>query len=327
MSRRWRPSLALVLGGGLAGTLALSLAGLVALRYLGPIIGFRNAALLLALAITLATGVLGWLLVRLLLRPILALQAYAAAQERGAQAPPPAHFGTRELHATARRVISMADALRDREATIRAYTDHVTHEIKTPVSAIRAATELLSDTAALAPADARLLAEIDGARGQIEAQLAALRTAAQAREARYLGQSTLADVLPGLRGDWPGLNLSADGAALPLPMAGQGIAIVLGQLLRNAAEHGARRVTLTADRGTAGPRLDIADDGQGISAGNAAHVFAPFFTTRRGEGGTGMGLAVVRNLLRAHGAEIELVAAERGAWFRITFAPSGQRPA
>ena len=65
MTRNWRPSLALVLGGGLAGTLALSFAGLVTLRYLGPVIGFRNAAILLALVITLATGALGWLLVRL----------------------------------------------------------------------------------------------------------------------------------------------------------------------------------------------------------------------------------------------------------------------
>lgn len=80
MTRRWRPSLAFVLGGALAGTLALSFAGLVALRYLGPAIGFRHAAILLAVAITLATALVGWLLVRLLLRPILALKAIPHGQ-------------------------------------------------------------------------------------------------------------------------------------------------------------------------------------------------------------------------------------------------------
>ena len=59
MSRRWRPSLAFVLGGALTGTLALSFTGLIVLRYLGPAIGFRNAAILLAISITLATAVLG----------------------------------------------------------------------------------------------------------------------------------------------------------------------------------------------------------------------------------------------------------------------------
>jgi signal transduction histidine kinase len=52
--------------------------------------------------------------------------------------------------------------------------------------------------------------------------------------------------------------------------------------------------------------LEVSDDGCGISKGNEARIFDPFFTTRRESGGTGMGLAVVRNLLTAHRAEITL---------------------
>ena len=70
MTQKWRPSLAFVLGGALCGTLALSFVGLVAFRYLGPMMGFREAAILLAIIIAGATSILGWLLVRLLLRPI-----------------------------------------------------------------------------------------------------------------------------------------------------------------------------------------------------------------------------------------------------------------
>ena len=79
MTRKWRPSLWLVLGGALAGTLALSLAGIVTLRYLGPEIGFRHAAVLLAAIIGLLTAVLWLMLLRVLLRPVTALAAYAAA--------------------------------------------------------------------------------------------------------------------------------------------------------------------------------------------------------------------------------------------------------
>lgn len=312
--RRWRPSLAFVLFGALGGTLAVSFAGLVALRYLGPEIGFRQAAVLLAALITLVTAVLGGLLVRLLLRPIRALEAYARAHEAGHDAPPPRHYGTSETHSLARRVIAMATALRNREATIRAYTDHVTHELKTPVSALRAATELLEDGGALGPDDLSLVAQIDGARVQLERQLAALRSAAQARETRYLGQTTLTRTLAVLP-DQP-LTLHLTGGDTPLPLATEGLAVVLTQLLRNAQEHGATEVRLTArDRS-----LMVHDNGRGISAGNAPNLFQPFFTTRRDTGGTGMGLAITAALLNAHGAQIAYVATEAGACFEVTFA-------
>ncbi|MFV0490309.1 MAG: sensor histidine kinase [Pseudorhodobacter sp.] len=320
MSRRWRPSLGFVLGGALIGTLALSFAGLVTLRYLGPVIGFRNAAMILGISIAMATAVLGWLLVRLLLRPIRALEAYADAQEQGGIAAEPRHLGTRELHATARRVVAMAEALRDRETTIRAFTDHVTHEIRTPVSAIRAASELLEDGRALDDTDAALVAQINGASAQIDAQITALREVARAREARYIGRTSLAELLPDLRADWPGLDLVAKGETRPLPIAAPGLSIVLGQLLRNAHESGAHSVVLEATAFPDRAFLNIADDGPGIASGNAGHIFDPFFTTRRDQGGTGMGLTIVRNLLHAHGATIQMEASSGGVAFSIRFA-------
>lgn len=317
--RRWRPSLALVLGGALIATLGLSLAGMVALRYLGPVTGFRNAAILLGAVIVAATAVLGWLLVRLLLRPIRALEAYAAQVHRApaGPVPPPAHFGTRELHATARSVIEMAGTLRDREATIRSYTDHVTHELKSPVSVIRAAVELLEDGGTLSAADAALVAQIAGAGTQAEAQLEALRRAARARESRHVGQCRLADMAAGLAAAHPTLKLRISGETVSFPMAATGLDLVLGHLLANAAQHGARAVELAASDD--GPVLEVRDDGPGISSGNGARVFDPFFTTRRGEGGTGMGLTIARNVLAAHGAALELLDAPRGAAFRLSF--------
>lgn len=47
-----------------------------------------------------------------------------------------------------------------------------------------------------------------------------------------------------------------------------------------------------------------------------------FFTTRRETGGTGMGLEIVRSLLRAHRGSIQLVATERDVTFLLTF-PAG----
>ncbi len=315
MTGKWRPSLGFVIGGALSGTLVLSLIGLVALRYLGPEIGFRQAAVLLALLIAIITAVPGWLLVRLLVRPIYELESYAKGQEAGQNPRPPRHFGTKEIDATARGVIAMAKALRDRETTIRAYTDHVTHELKTPVTAIRAATELLGDSPDLSCDDRTLLNQIDGARVQLETQLAALREAAQARETRYLGHCTLNEISGHIAALYPNLKVEIEGGNTAFPIAKEGLEIVLTQLLRNALDHDASAIFIAAT----GNVIALQDNGTGVSEGNAARVFEPFFTTKRERGGTGMGLSVVRNILQAHNADIHLRPSTTGARFEIIF--------
>jgi len=321
MRRKWRPGLAFVLGGALCGTLLLSLSGLVAFRYLGPELGYRNAAFLLALVITAATGVLGWLLVRLLLRPITALERFATQVAGHPAEPlsPPSRFGTRELGTTAQSVIDMAETLRNRETTIRSFSDHVTHELKTPVATLKAATELLGDDSTLSGDNLRLVGQIASATDQMEQQIEAMRQMARAREARHDGSSTLGGLLHGLRRDFPSLELHIDGGGVEIPIGPKGLLVVLRQLLSNAVEHGSQKVNVSAEAREAQVTLLISDDGAGVSTGNAARVFDPFFTTKRDQGGTGMGLAIVRNTLRAHNADITLLSANGGASFSICF--------
>lgn len=320
MRRKWRPPLWLVLGGAMAGTLALSLAGLVAFRYLGPALGYARAAILLGLVIGLLTVALWLILLRLLQRPITGLAAYAAAVRAAPDAAPPVpgHFGTRELHHMALSVIDMAATLANREATIRSFTDHVTHELKTPVTAIRAAAELLEDDPDMGRESRALVRQLAGATQQMHRQLEALRQVAAAREIGQGGACRLDDLADALRADHPGLRIDIAGGGLVLPIAPQAMRIVLGHLAGNAAAHGASRLSVRCEAGD-GTAVFVGDDGTGISEGNRARIFEPFFTTRRGDGGTGMGLYIVARLLRAGGADIALDPAEAGAAFRITF--------
>ena len=63
--------------------------------------------------------------------------------------------------------------------------------------------------------------------------------------------------------------------------------------------------------------LEIRDDGPGVSLENRREIFKPYFTTH--QKGTGLGLAVVQQIVQAHGWEIECLANEpKGALFRIT---------
>jgi signal transduction histidine kinase len=293
VSRKWRPPLLLVLGGALTVVLVLPVVGLFAVRAMQGALGFRHAALLVAAGVAVVTLALGWLLWRLLLVPIRALAARTMAVRRGEPAGAMEHYGTAELGDLGRSVLGMARSLQDREATVRHFADHVTHELKTPLTAIKGAAELLEG------ADPRLVATIAAAVARIEAELASLRRVAAAREPLYHGQAQLAAVVTRLRCDYP-LEIVAQDAVLP--MAEEGLVLALGHLLANAVQAGASRVEI----GVADGVLTVADDGAGISIGNHDRVFDPFFTTKREAGGTGMGLAILRGLLAAHGAEIRL---------------------
>ena len=113
----------------------------------------------------------------------------------------------------------------------------------------------------------------------------------------------------------------------PLPsvavaMAADVLESVLGNLLDNARQHGGDTVTVAvvypapgADSTTL--RIEVSDNGPGISTANAGRVFEPFFTTARARGGTGLGLAVVKSLLTAHRGTIELRESEAGTRLRI----------
>jgi len=169
---------------------------------------------------------------------------------------PLAYCGTGELRALGESVLDMTRRLQDCEATIRSFADHVAHEMKTPLSAVKAATELIEDAAR-----------------QMERQLKPLRQAPAAREPGHHGTACLAELLPALVAAHPGLKLTVSGGDIGLPLDAAGLGIVLQQLLTNAVAAGAGVVRLSAMRG----RPSFADDGRGISDGNRNHGFEPFF--------------------------------------------------
>lgn len=317
---KWRPPLLLVLGGALSAVLVAPLAGLLVMRELSETLGFGQSALLIGGLSLVATLVLGLLLWRLLLRPITSLADRAGAVRTGQSLPhlPLPHYGTRELRDLGQSVLDMAATLQNREAAIRSFTDHVSHELKTPITAIRGAAEILEASPALDPQDRQLTETILLACARMEQHLAALRRVAVAREPTHYGTSCIDDLAADLRADVPGMRVDIEGGAIAIPLGPEGLRIVLRHLVENSGAHGAGLVTVKViDDGLV--RILVTDDGAGISEGNRGRIFAPFYTTRREDGGTGMGLSIVRSLLQSHGGDIELLATTTGAAFRIEF--------
>lgn len=312
---KWRPPLMLVLGGSLLAVLVLPVLGLMAVGWMVPGLSQGQAVFLVAAGSLAATMVLGWLLWRLILRPVRGLAERAEVIRAGGRAEPMAHYGTPEIGELGQAVLGMADVLQSRELAVRSYADHVSHELKTPLTAIRGAAELLAGDPGLSEESAALVATIAEAEARSERLLAAAREIAAARSPVHHGEARLADMT------WPdhGIEVQLEGGDIGLPLAPEGLGIVLGHLITNAEGAGAARITIAARHSSGGVELVVEDDGPGISTGNQDRCFEPFFTTRRDQGGTGMGLAIVQTLLLAHGAEITLEPGTAGARFRIVF--------
>jgi len=80
---------------------------------------------------------------------------------------------------------------------------------------------------------------------------------------------------------------------------------VLLNLMRNAAEAGAEKITLSVAIKAGVTRLTVRDNGPGLPLRVQDNLFKPFTGSGR-HGGTGLGLAIARDLIRAHGGELTL---------------------
>ncbi|MGH8501327.1 MAG: ATP-binding protein [Gammaproteobacteria bacterium] len=79
----------------------------------------------------------------------------------------------------------------------------------------------------------------------------------------------------------------------------------LVNLISNAAQSGASRVRVMTKRDARHVCVTISDDGRGIPQGEIEHIFDPFYTTRRSQGGSGLGLSLVHRIVADHDGTVE----------------------
>ncbi len=284
--------------------------------------GERGKVGLAAIAILGGTLLIGLVFLRTVSRPIYALMERTkriAAGDREAIRPLD-HHGTREMAALSDAFLDMAEKLHARSDSIQTFATHVSHELKSPLTAIQGAAELLRDSgSAMDEGERRRFSNnIVTDAERLNLLVRRLLDLARAENLAPGGESTLAGAALALLPAEDRLAVRVEGGGdIRLRMSAENAAIVLANLIDNSARHGATLVSITAASADGKATILVSDDGAGISPSNRGRIFEPFFTTRRDAGGTGMGLGIVLALLKAHDGTIRLVDSERGTRFEI----------
>ena len=288
----------------------------------------RRKFILAALAVVFATIIIGLVFFRTITRPMRELVDRAARISRGDRDAfrPLAHYGTREFAQLSHSFLDMAEQLARRSDYIATFSAHLTHELKSPLTSIKGAAELLLDSlqsksdTLTRMEQKNFISNILGDTGRLEAMTQRLRELARAETAPQNEHTELAQVVGGLKSRFPTRAIEATGCVeRSIGMSGEKALIVLSHLTDNAVRHNAKTVRLEAVEEDASIRLTVSNDGDPISEANREKIFDAFFTTRRDTGGTGMGLAIVRAVMTSHSGSIRLLPSNGSVTFELQF--------
>lgn len=261
----------------------------------------------------LAIAVITLLAMRWAVRPLQRLAQAADALGRDLSGVPLAETGPREVRQAARAFNTMqnrlASYLNDRLRILAA----VSHDLKTPITRLKLRSEMLPDSVQRD----KFLHDLDDMETMIAATLDFLRGESRQENGVLLDinalLSTLCDDMQAM-----GSEITLNGhASRPLLARPQALKRCLANLLDNAVRYGVPAeshtggtVQISLEDGPEILTLHIDDHGPGIPESELEQMFAPF---RRGEtsrnrstGGAGLGLAIARNLARAHGGDVAL---------------------
>ncbi|MDN4473359.1 HAMP domain-containing sensor histidine kinase [Demequina zhanjiangensis] len=241
----------------------------------------------------------------------------------------------REFDELADSFNQMSGRLEESEQLRQRMIGDVAHELRTPVATITGYLEALEDGVAELTPETVAMLRAQGARlTRLSEDLSAVSRAESGAASMALTRMAPGDLLrlahlaARERASEAGvaLELHASGDLSDVNVDPDRMAQVLGNLVDNALRHtpAGGTVSLIARAGQAGVELVVSDTGAGISPEHLPHVFERFYRADaardRASGGSGVGLAIVRALVAAHGGTVSVDSAGvgRGATFVVT---------
>jgi signal transduction histidine kinase len=275
--------------------------------------------------------VLAGLLSRGIARPIETLREATQNVARGSVAiPDPPVTAAVEIRALYESFGTMAERIERRSRYLRDFAAAVSHEFKTPIAGMRGALELIEEHGATMSEEERrrFLANAMADADRLSHLLQRLLHLARA-DMTVSPEDSASDVREPVRrvaDAHQGIAVASDiPAELPRVAApAELVESVLETLVENSQQAGARSVRIEARRAGGAVLLSIQDDGPGISEADHERIFEPFHTSRRSEGGSGLGLSIARSLLASCSGTIVSRPRSGGAQFEISL-PAASR--
>jgi len=283
----------------------------------------------------LLSGVLAILIARSVAHPLQKMAAVAQGIAHGDYSQTAPETGPDEVRALAEALNSMARQVQATQQGQREFLTNVSHELRTPLTSIQGFAQAILDGAAESPAAlqrsaAIIQTEADRMRRLVEDLLGLARLEANlhsmARDPVDLRAVLTAAVDPfSLRASEKGITLKADLPETLPAVAGDAdrLAQVFTNLLDNAIKQtpAGGRVALSALAAGGGVTVAVRDTGPGLSPADQARIFERFYQVDRSRaqsGGVGLGLAISKQIVEAHGGTIGVWSAPgAGAEFTV----------
>ena len=210
--------------------------------------------------------------------------------------------GASEVRQAATAFNRMQDRIRRFLAQRTEMLAGVSHDLRTPLTRLRLALAMLPRTDELRQDVTEMTADVEEMDRMIGGYLAFARGEGIEQAEPVNLSSILDDVAAGARRAGTVLDLDVP-AELTLKLRGDAVRRAITNLVDNARRH-ARHVALGAVAQGRSVLVTVDDDGPGIPADKRESVFRPFESGS--SGGTGLGLTIARDIVRAHGGEIVL---------------------
>lgn len=272
----------------------------------------------------------------LLNRPIKQIERAIRRLGEGEFAPPITITGPRDMEYLGQQLEWLRQRLADLERQKTKFIRHVSHELKTPLTALREGAELLADevVGGLKGEQREIVHILRQNSVRLQKLIEALlnfNVASSSSEFDHITPQRLDEIVKRVANDHKltlvskGIQLDTDLQPVSIEGEAEKLRVIVDNLLSNAVKYspvgGAVRLTLKERNDDV--VFDVYDSGPGVHAGESEKIFDVFYQGQTpADGyvkGTGLGLSIAREYVLAHHGTIEALCDAPGAHFRVTF--------